>query len=279
MDTPAPEAPPQPRRRSSLIPLGIMGLMLVAGLVMLWRGSLRRNLSDDELTHYLDAAAGDRDTYHAAEEISRRIGAKDAGRKQFYPMVIALGSSPLAEKRKVVAWLMGEDPAEETFRAPLLKLIDDRVPIVAHNAALALARHGSDAGHAVLLSMLQPSAVVAPADGIFHPKVKIAETADIRSPLATIQDPYGDYPVDTPVPGRVLTLTSDGTRVSRGETVATLSAAQAFGLEALRALTLPGIGRPEDAAVIEAFLKATPDLEKQVQEQAKETLLAINRVR
>jgi hypothetical protein len=256
-----------------------MALLLVGGLFMLWRGSLRRPLSDGELERFLDPAAGDRETYHAAEEVSRRIAAKDDRRKRFYPKVVALASSPHTEKRKAVAWVMGEDPAEESFEAPLLKLIQDPVAIVAHNAALALARHGSSEARPVLLAMLKPSSVPAPADGQFRPKVKVGETADLRWPLATIAGASGEIPVETPVPGRVLTLAADGAKVTRGEIVATLSAAQSNAFEALRALTLPGIGRPEDAAVVEAFLQATPDLEKQVQDQAKEALLALERAK
>jgi hypothetical protein len=254
-----------------------MGLILVAGLVMLWRGSLRRSLGDSELDAFLDPGAGDRDTYHAVEEISRRIARNDESRKRFYPKVIALASSPHPEKRKAAAWGMGEDPKDESFRVALTRLIEDPVPLVAQNAALALVRHGSNAGRPVLLAMLAPMTVTAPAEGAFKPKVKVGETADINWPLAMIATASGEVPVDTPIPGRVLTLAADGAKVAKGETVATLSAAQSSALEALRALTLPGIGRPEDVGAIEAFLGATPDLESKVEDQARQAILALRR--
>jgi hypothetical protein len=258
-----------------MIPLAIMGLILVAGLVMLWRGSLRRNLSDSDLDAYLEPAAGDRDTYHAAEELSRRITRKDPERKRFYPKLIAIAASPHPEKRKAAAWVMGEDAAEPTFEEPLARLVADPVPIVRHNAALSLARRGSDLARPVLISMLQQSKATAPADGTFHPKVKVGESADLVLPLATITTPSGEVAVDAPVPGKVLAITEEGAKVAKGDPIATFAPVEVIALQALRALTLPAIGRPEDAEVIEAFLKSSPDLDAIVQDQAKEALLAV----
>jgi hypothetical protein len=242
---------------------------------MLWRGSLRRELNDATLEQYLHPEAADRDTYHAMEEISRRVRKADPSRKRFYPAVIALASSPHLEKRKIVAWAMGEDPQEPAFREALLKLVLDPVPMVAQNAALALAVHGSDAGRRVLLSMLKPATVAAPEEGTLRPKMKVGETAALQGELAVIETASGKRPVPPPIPGRVLSIGADGARVGRGETIATLAAAQSHAYPALRALTMPGIGRPEDAVVIEGFLNATPDVEKEVREQASRALRAI----
>lgn len=244
---------------------------------MLWQGSLRRDLSDETLDRYLDPGAGDRETYHAAEEISRRVQRDEASRKRFYPRIVALASSPDSTKRRVVAWAMGEDPKDPEFRQALLKLLADPVPVVAHNAALALARHGSAAARPVLLSMLQPATVVAPAEGAFQPKVKVGETAALDAPVATIATRSGETTVDAPTPGRVLTVAGGGTRVTKGQVVATLAAAQSNAYQALRALTLPGIGLAEDVAVIERFLKETPDLEDEVRAQATRTIAALKR--
>ena len=82
--------------------------------------------------------------------------------------------------------------------------------------------------------------------------------------------------MDAPVQGRVLSITADGAKVTRA-TVATLAPVEFIALQALRALTLPGIGRPEDAAAIEALLKSAPDLDAKVQDQAKEAFIAVRR--
>jgi hypothetical protein len=266
---------PPPRRKPSLIPLGIMGLILVTGLVLLWRGSLTRPLSDEALARQLAPDASDADAYHAIEQLSRRIERKDADAKRFYPAVVALSSSPHNEKRKVAAWVMGFDPEEESFHAPLLRLVDDRVPVVAYNAALSLVRRRSDAGRPALLAMLKPSPVAAPESGTFRPKSKVGQTADPRAPFATIEAGGREVPVAAFVPGKVLSQHADGARVAAGETVATVGAAPAYAFQALRALTLPGIGRPEDAEVIEAFLRDTPSLNDETREQAQEAIAAV----
>jgi hypothetical protein len=259
-----------------MIPLGIMALLLGVGLFMLWSGSFRRNLDDATLEKYLRPDASDMETHHAMEELSRRAQRDEESRKRFYPAVIALASSPSAPKRQTVAWAMGEDPKEPAFREALEKLVGDPDPRVAHNAALALAVHRSDAGRPVLLAMLKPATVTAPEDGILRPRVKVGETPALQSEIAVIETPRGKLPVQPPVPGRVLSIGADGARVARGETIATLAAAQSHAYQALRALTIPGIGRPEDAAVIASFLEATPDLEKQVREQANRALRAVS---
>ena len=123
--------------------------------------------------------------------------------------------------------------------------------------------------------MLAPSTVTAPAEGILHPKSKVGEIASLNIPLAMITTAAGEVAVEAPVEGRVLSIEADGIQVSRGMTVATVGAAPGSAYEALRALMLPGIGKPEDVAAIEAFLKAVPDAEKQVKDQAQQAILAL----
>jgi len=262
-----------------MIPLGIMGILIAGALFMLWQQSLRRKLSDADVERYLAPAAGERDTLHAMEELSRRIDRKDEGRKRFYPAVIAVASSADAEKRKAAAWLMGRDPGEARFREALLKLVEDPVTLVRHNAALALVLHRSDAARPVLLSMLKDSTVPAPAAGTFHPKAKVAEVASLNVPLATIKTAAGEDLVHAPVEGKVLSIAAEGAQVAQGATVATIGPDPASANSALQALTLPGIGRPEDAEAIEAFLKAMPDLQKEVKEQAQQALLAVKKAK
>jgi HEAT repeat protein len=276
---PTPSPLPPPRKRPSMIPLGIMAILIGGALFMLWQQSLRRNLSDAQLERYLQPTAGDRDTLHATEEISRRVERKDETRKRFYPAVIALASHPETEKRKAAAWVMGRDPAEESFREPLVKLLADEVTLVRHNAALALVLHRSEAARPVLLSMLKETTVAAPAAGTFHPKAKVGEVASLNLPLGTITSASGEALVNAPVEGRVLTITAEGAEVAQGALVATIGPDPASANSALQALTLPGVGRPEDAEVIEAFLKSMPDLQQQVRDQAQQALLAVKKAK
>ena len=106
-------------------------------------------------------------------------------------------------------------------------------------------------------------------------KAKVGEVASLNIPLAMIATAAGEVAVEAPVEGRVLSIEADGIQVSRGATVATLGPAPSSAYEALRALTLPSIGKPEDVAAIEAFLKAVPDAEQQVKDQAQQALAAL----
>jgi hypothetical protein len=252
-----------------------MALMLLVGIVMYWRSSFRRELGDAELARYLAPDAPDMSTSHGLVELSRRIERKDPNRKQFYPAVLALAKSPKHEKRKVAAWLMGYDPEDEDFEHALTSLIEDPMPVVRFNAAPALALHKSAAARPTLLEMLKPSKVVAATAGVFHPKAKVGEVADWQHPLGMVKSGSGEEPVFPTTPGRILTIAADGATVAAGTEIVTLAAGQAPALHALGALTLPGIGRPEDAAVIEAFLAATPDLDDKVRNQAKQAILAV----
>jgi biotin carboxyl carrier protein len=271
------EPPPPPPRRPSMIPLGIMALVLVAGLLMLWRGSFRRTLSDKELESDLAASATDYETAHAAEEMSRRIQRNPSEAKSFYPALVALSGSENPEKRRLMAWVMGGDPQDAGFKDALTRLVEDPVTIVAYNAAPALAKHGSPAGRKVLLAMLKPSSVIAKVTGAFHPKAKVGDALNPASTVGTITTPGGQATVEASLAGTVETILADGSPVSPGAVVATLSPAQAHALNALVALMLPGIGQPEDADAIEAYLKAYPGVEDNVKDQARQAVLRLRK--
>jgi hypothetical protein len=268
------EPPPPPRRKASLIPLGILALMLVVGLVTLWRSCAGRSLNDDELAKALRTDAGDLDTLTAAENLSRRIESKDADHERYYPAVIELAKSPDPEKRKVMAWLMGFDPDDGNFKEALKVLVTDPLPIVRFNAGPALALHRSSAARPVLLEMLQPSTVPAPADGVFHPKAKVGEIASWHHVIGVIASSSGEVTVEPATPGRIRTLAADGATVTKGSQIASLAPSQDAAKHALVALTMPAIARPGDADLIEAFLKANPDLDEDVRNQAREAILA-----
>ncbi len=264
---------PHPPRKNRLLPFVILVIVFGTGLFMLNRDSLRRPLSDAELTAFLADSSSGRDAYHAAEEVSRRIQAKDASVKAFYPAVIAMAKAEDPEHRKAAAWVMGEDNKDETFRAALLPLLGDPVAIVARNAALSTARHGSAAGVEILRSMLKPTEILAPEAGVFTPKSHVGDTLDRGHQIGSLAKASGGtLIIEPPFVGKITKLAAANANLTKGDLIASLGAAQSHARDAIIALMFPGVGRAEHAADIEAFLAATPDLDKDVEAQAKEAI-------
>src|SRR6185437_6166564 len=92
-----------------------------------------------------------------------------------YPAIAGLASSPNAELRQTVAWIMGQDHTYEPFHEALRKLVTDSSPMVRRNAALSLTNFGDAAGRAELLAMLRNYPITAPAAGEVRYRLKLAE--------------------------------------------------------------------------------------------------------
>jgi hypothetical protein len=261
-----------PRRRTSAVPLVILLIVFIVGIVTLIRGSLRTDLNDAEIEAYLKPTASGRDAYHAAEQISRRIRAKDPEVKRFYPGVVGMSKSSQVENRKAAAWVMQYDNAEPTFHEALLALIDDPSPVVAWNAALSLSLHRSDAGRRHLRAMLQTYDVAAPAAGTFQPRKAATEQVRPDDQIGMLTAGNQEWIIHPPFPAKIESIRPADSAVKQGEVVATIRPSQDFAFSALVALTLPGIGRQDDIPVIEAYLAATPQADEKVADQAKVAL-------
>jgi hypothetical protein len=284
---PPPVPPPPPQRR--WIPFVLLVATLLVPTLFWFKNSFARRLDDEKLRAFLSSGATATETQHALTEITRRIeeerqgrarGSNEAPPSDFYPLIVAVADATGpdgAEKRKTAAWTMQFDPQSEAFRSALLKLVADPDPLVAWNAATSLAIHGSAAARPVLLGMLKPHEAKAPIAGVFKPDARLEETLGVGSGgrLAKIEAPEGVVEMPSPVLGRVTWLAPAGKKVEAGEVVAIIAASQAAAKNALGALIRPGIGRAEDVAVIDAFLKATPDLEPDVKAQADVTKKAL----
>jgi HEAT repeat protein len=215
-------------------------------------------------------------TQHAIAQLSDRIARGDVTAKRWYPQLLALAGNRESQLRLEAAWAMGQDNHSEEFHQALRKLIDDPVPMVRWNAALALARFGDGAGHAQLLAMLQPFTLASPAAGTVKLRMKEQDNVRNGSIIARIRRMGSDQQEDivSPVGGTIARmLIPDGATVETGEPVAVISPDEGQLVESLRALYL--VGQPGDLESVERFVRGASNPSERVRHQAEATARAI----
>ena len=255
----------------------ILAILFVGATFLAWYFSwFGRELSDADITKYLNDTNRPRHVQHALNQIQQRIERGDPSAKNWYPQLIALGSNPETQFRLMAAWVMGYDNKSPEFHEALKKLLQDQEPIVRRNAALALVRFGDASGRSELLSVLSPYPVRAPVDGVVASSLK--EEAEIAQGtlLARIQH-SGEKAVElrSPLPGRInKILKTNGSQVAVGEEILNLNADEDSVWEALRALAL--IGTREDAPVIQSYVDS-PHVSENIREQARLTIKQVER--
>ncbi len=249
-----------------------LAILLVAATFLAWYFTwFGRELSDANITKYLNDEKSPRHVQHALNQIQKRIERGDAGAKNWYPQIIALSSHPETEFRLTVAWVMGFDNKSPEFHEALKKLLQDQEPIVRRNAALALIRFGDASGRIELVSVLRPYAVTAPAGGVIasslHEGAEIARGAL----LARIQEADGKViEVRSPLAGRINKIfKTNGAQISAGDEILNLNSDEDSLWEALRGLSL--IGTKEDLPYIQTYADS-PDVSEHIREQAKLTI-------
>ena len=85
-----------------------------------WYGTwFGRPLTNNQIAEYLHDEKA-RKVQHALWKIAERIQNGDTTVQQFYPRVVELAKSPVAEIRVNVAWVMGQDNHADAFHATLL---------------------------------------------------------------------------------------------------------------------------------------------------------------
>src|ERR1700730_15928152 len=95
----------KPKRRRASWPLIILAALFIIVPFLTWYGTwFGRELSDDDLARYLVDGNSPRHVQHALLQIEQRIEKHDPKVRKFYPQVIALARSPVAEIRKTTAW-------------------------------------------------------------------------------------------------------------------------------------------------------------------------------
>ncbi len=245
--------------------------------VFFWKGTwFGTRLTDAQIREYLTDADNPRKTQHALERITERIQANDPEVASFYPLIPPLASNDRHEIRMMAAWVMGWDNTGEGFQEALVTLVRDPVELVQRNAALSLSKFDDDRCKPVLLSMLEPYEVKSPRDGTVSRLLQKGQPVRASMEIGYIESSDASFgKILSPVDGAVKNVAAaNGSQVSKGDAIYSISPAQQDMWEALRALLI--VGDPEDIEAIQTNTDryaTTP----QITEQAKETVKAIEK--
>ena len=295
--SPAPAAPPKRgmSRRATFIVL-LIAVSFVLMPFLFWRASwFGAPMSAAEISQALAPGAEPRATQHALAQLSALMDRNDPSARQWYPGIISAAGHADPQIRLTAAWVMGRDNTVPDFHRRLAEMLADPDAMVRANAALALVRFHDAAGRPQLLAMLQPFTVSAPSGftaGTLRPRLKERDAVRPGTLLARIDlsvgaDPRGSSagvrPLEnapalielrSPVPGTLQRwVGTAGAAVAPGQPICILAPDPQAAWEALRGLFL--VGQPEDAPVVESFLRSSPDLPANVAKQARFTLQAL----
>ena len=251
----------------------LLAIVFVVATLLAWYFSwFGRELSDSDITKYLNDVKSPRHVQHALNQIQQRIDRGDPSAKNWYPQLITLSGNPETEFRLTVAWVMGFDNKSPEFHEALKKLVQDQEPLVRRNAALALVRFGDATGRNDVVAILSPYPVRAPATGVIASSLK--ENAEVArgALLARIQEPDGKIiELRSPLLGRITKISkTNGSQVLSGDEVMNINSDEASVWEALRALTI--IGTKEDLPAIQNYAASSSS---RIKQQADLTVKAI----
>ena len=251
----------------------LLAILFVVATLLAWYFSwFGRELSDSDITKYLNDVKSPRHVQHALNQIQQRIERGDPSAKNWYPQLITLSGNPETEFRLTVAWVMGFDNKSPEFHEALKKLVQDQEPLVRRNAALALVRFGDATGRNDVVAILSPYPVRAPATGVIASSLK--ENAEVArgALLARIQEPDGQIiELRSPLLGRITKISkTNGSQVLSGDEVMNINSDEASVWEALRALTI--IGTKEDLPAIQNYAASSSS---RIKQQADLTVKAI----
>jgi hypothetical protein len=253
-------APAKPRRAS--LPLIILATLFIVVPFLTWYGTwFGRKLSDEDIAQYLADDKNPRHVQHALSLIEERVEKGDVNVRKFYPQIVLLSTSPLAEIRKTTAWVMGQDNSSAEFHRALVVLLSDREPLVRRNAALQLVRFNDASGRPELRAMLQSFEAKSPMTGSIESLLPKGSAIKGGGLLARIRVSSGVVQeFRSPLDGTISALsTKEGDSISTGQTVAWLTPDHATITDALRALAY--VGKKDDLPLIEstAQIDASPE--------------------
>lgn len=301
------EQPARPSHRMS--PRNRLLFFVTAWLVVLlpflfwWNTWFGRQLSDKQITEYLQDEKHPRHIQHALVQLGDRIGRHGASATLWYPELLRLASHPVEEVRNTDAWVMGQDTSDAGFHETLLKMLQDSSAMVRGNAALSLVRFGDAAGRLQIVALLQPARILAPSAGrvtdtdkvgtaihqggliakIQVDRFAVAREVD-RSAVARENDrsaverevdrsaagsQTGQQTIEvrSPISGRIRTLSvATGANIAAGSEIATVVPGDEQVWEALRALYL--IGQLDDLPAIRPYQRELPEISGRVRQQA-----------
>ena len=249
-------------------------LIVLMPFLFWWSTWFGRQLSDTQITEYLNDDKHPRHIQHALVQLGERMARQDAGATRWSPQLLRLASHPVEEVRNTDAWVMGQDISAAAFHETLLKMLQDSSPTVRGNAALSLVRFGDAAGRPQIVALLQPATVVAPAVGRVIDVDKIGTSVRQGGLIAKIYDGTRTTEIRTPITGRIRSLSvATGATVASGAEVAMIDPGSEQVWEALRALYL--VGQLEDIPAIRSYERNVPEILDHLREQALLTEKAI----
>jgi hypothetical protein len=277
MESVSPKAPPARHRMSTcnrLLFFLTAWLIVLMPFLFWWNTWFGRQLSDKQLSYYLNDDKHPRHIQHALVQLGQRMSQHGASSARWYPDMVRLASYPVEEVRNTDAWVMGQDTSGTGFHETLAKMLNDPSPMVRGNAALSLVRFGDAAGRPQIVALLQPCTIVAPTGGLVTDTDKVGTSVHQGGLVAKLQDGQHTTEVRSPISGRIHTLSvTTGARVEPGAEVATIDPGTEQVWEALRALYL--IGQPDDLPAIRPYDRELPEIPDRLRQQALLTEKAI----
>jgi hypothetical protein len=258
----------------------ILAFLFVLMPYLLWQATwFGRPLDDAGIASAFADKDRPREAQHALSQIADRMLSGDpnarASARKWYPQVEAMAASPSDELRLTAAWVMQQDNSVPEFHAALVKLLTDSNAMVSRNAALALVRFGDSAGHDLIVSMLEPIVVAAPASGKIVERAGTRDIVNAGTMIGRIEtSDHGAVELRTNSSGTFSHWSvASGTNVASGATIAVIDPSSDMVWEALRALYI--IGKPSDESAVASFTQHVNGMAPRISEQAADTLAAI----
>jgi hypothetical protein len=269
-------APPGRRRstRNRLLFFFTAWLIVLMPFLFWWNTWFGRQLSDKQLTEYLNDEKHPRHIQHALVQLGERMAHHDATASRWYPDLLRLVSHPVEEVRNTDVWVMGQDSSGAAFHDSLLKMLSDSSAVVRGNAALSLIRFGDASGRPQIVALLQPLTIFAPITGRVVDADKVGTSIHQNGLVAKLQGGQRTFEVRSSISGRIHTLSvTTGSTVVAGAEIATIDPSAEQVWEALRALYL--VGQRDDLPAIRPYQRDLPEIPDRIRQQAALTEKAI----
>ena len=253
--------------RNRLLFFVVAWLIVLMPFLFWWNTWFGRQLSDKQLTEYLNDEKHPRHIQHALVQLGDRMTRHDASAARWYPDLVRLSSHSVEEVRNTDAWVMGQDTTQPAFHQALLKMLQDSSLVVRGNAALSLVRFGDASGRPQIVALLQPAVITATTSGRVIDTDKVGTSIHQGGLIAKIESGQQTTELRSPIAGRIHSLSvSVGATISAGAEVATIDPGAEQVWEALRALYL--IGQAEDLPAIRPYERELPETPDRVRQQA-----------
>ena len=273
-----------PPKRSFLLLTFLTVAMVFVPFLFWYQSWFGRTLTEKEIDSYLSNDKKPRKSQHAIAQITEMIEKGYKPLNAWYPKISRLADHNSNELRATVAWFMGIHPEKKEFYPSLLKfqslnsllkLLNDKEPMVRRNAALSLVAYKESRARQELRRMLSPFILRSPGNGTIRFRLKSNDAIDKGTLIARINTGKNkELEVRSPVPGTLKSkLIDEGSQVVVGDQLALLSASHGHVREALRALYL--LGKLDDIPLIKKYTINSSAIPLEISDQARQTQKAI----